>query len=109
MPDDSLRLGEVEHLVLLAVLRLDGLAYAVPIRALIADEAGVTLTRGSVYVTLDRLEEKGLVESTFSEPTGEPGGKARRLFRLLPAGMEALRASRRALDRLAEGTALGRK
>lgn len=109
MAGDTLRLGEVEHLVLLAVLRLDGLAYAVPIRALIADDAGVTLTRGSVYVTLDRLEEKGFVESAFSEPTGEPGGKARRLFRVLPAGMEALRASRRALDRLAEGTALGRK
>jgi DNA-binding PadR family transcriptional regulator len=79
---DTLRLGEVEHLVLLAALRLDDEAYAVPIRALIADEAGVTLTRGSIYVTLDRLEEKGFVASAFSEPTGEPGGKARRIFRV---------------------------
>lgn len=103
---DSARLGEVELLVLLAVLRLEGGAYAVPIRSVIAEEAGVNLARGSVYVTLDRLEKKGLVESWFSEPTGEPGGKARRLFRILPPGVRALRSARRAFDRLSMGTAL---
>ena len=105
-PADPARLGEVEQLVLLAVLRLAGDAYAVPIRGLIAREAHVRLTRGSIYITLDRLEEKKLVESWFSEPTGEPGGKARRLFRILPAGLTALRAARRAVDRLSVGTVL---
>ena len=105
-PADPTRLGEVEQLVLLAVLRLAGEAYAVPIRELILREARVTLTRGSIYITLDRLEEKKLVESWFSEPTGEPGGKARRLFRILPAGLTALRAARRAVDRLSVGTVL---
>jgi DNA-binding PadR family transcriptional regulator len=103
------RLGEVEQLVLLAVLRLDEEAYAVPIRDVIAREGGVTLTRGSIYITLDRLESKGLVESWFSDPTGEPGGKARRLFRIRPAGVSALRAVRRAVDRLSAGTVLGRQ
>jgi PadR family transcriptional regulator PadR len=103
------RLAEVEHLVLLAVLRLEGEAYAVPIRELIEREAGVTLTRGSIYITLDRLEEKELVESWFSEPTAEPGGKARRVFRIRPSGLAALRAARRAVDRLAAGTVLTRK
>jgi DNA-binding PadR family transcriptional regulator len=105
-PADPARLGEVEQLVLLAVLRLAGEAYAVPIRELIGREAQVRLTRGSIYITLDRLEEKKLVESWFSDPTGEPGGKARRLFRILPAGMQALRAARRAVDRLSTGTVL---
>ena len=100
------RLGEVEQLVLLAVLRLNEDAYAVPIRDLIRREANVTLTRGSIYITLDRLEEKQLVESWFSAPTGEPGGKARRLFRILPTGLAALRAARRAVDRLSAGTVL---
>jgi DNA-binding PadR family transcriptional regulator len=109
MSSDSSRLGEVEQLVLLAVLRLKNAAYAVPIRALIVDEAGVALSRGSIYVTLDRLEEKGLVESWFSEPTGEPGGKARRLFRIRPAGVEALRSVRRAVDRLSAGTVVARR
>jgi DNA-binding PadR family transcriptional regulator len=107
-PSDPVRLGEVEQLVLLAVLRLEGEAYAVPIRELIKREAHVTLTRGSIYITLDRLEGKKLVESWFSEPTGEPGGKARRLFRILPAGIAALRAARRAVDRLSTGTVLGK-
>jgi PadR family transcriptional regulator PadR len=105
-PSGPVRLGEVEQLVLLAVLRLAGEAYAVPIRELIRREARVTLTRGSIYITLDRLEEKKLVQSWFSEPTGEPGGKARRLFRILPAGIAALRAARRAVDRLSAGTVL---
>ncbi len=107
-PSGPVRLGEVEQLVLLAVLRLAGEAYAVPIRELIRREASVTLTRGSIYITLDRLEEKKLVQSWFSEPTGEPGGKARRLFRILPAGIAALRAARRAVDRLSVGTVLDR-
>jgi DNA-binding PadR family transcriptional regulator len=106
---EPLRLGEVEQLVLLAVLRLEGEAYAVPIRALIEREAGVELARGSIYVTLERLEQKGCVESWFSEPIAEPGGKARRLFRIRPAGLAALRAARRAFERLSANTVLERK
>ena len=68
-------LGEVEQLVLLAVLRLGDDAYAVPIRSLILDEAGVDLSRGSVYVTLERLERKGYVISWFSNPQAVRGGQ----------------------------------
>ena len=67
------------------------------------------LSRGSIYITLDRLEEKGLVESWFGDPISEPGGKARRLFRIRPAGLSALRAAQRAVDRLSAGTPLARK
>jgi DNA-binding PadR family transcriptional regulator len=108
MPPLDSRLAEVEQLVLLAVLRLAGEAYAVPIRELIAKEGGVRLTRGSIYITLDRLEQKGLVESWFTEPTGQPGGKSRRFFRIRAAGVAALRAARRAVDRLSAGTVLER-
>ena len=103
------RLGEVEQLVLLAVLRLEGTAYAVPIRDLIQRQTGLALARGSIYITVDRLERKGLVESQMSDPTPEPGGKARRVFRIRPAGVAALRAARRAVDQLAAGTIVGRK
>ena len=101
-------LGEVEQLVLLAVLKLQGEAYAVPIRDLIRREARVELSRGSIYITLDRLEKKGLVASTFSEPLQTRGGKARRMFTIRPAGLAALRQSRRALQRLSAGTVLTR-
>jgi DNA-binding PadR family transcriptional regulator len=108
MASDIPRLGEVEQLVLLAVLRLEGEAYAVPIRELILREAEVDLPRGSIYVTLERLEEKGLVDSWFSEPLAEPGGKARRLFGMTRMGISALKSARRAIDRLANGTIVAR-
>jgi DNA-binding PadR family transcriptional regulator len=105
---DQPLLGEVESLVLLAVLRLSDDAYAVPIRALILREAGVSLSRGTIYVTLERLEQKGYVTSWFSDPTSVRGGKARRLFRVKPFGVAALRGAQRAVDQLAEGTVLAR-
>jgi PadR family transcriptional regulator, regulatory protein PadR len=101
-------LGEVEQLVLLAVLRLGDEGYAVPVRDLIREETGVELSRGTIYVTLERLERKGYVTSWFSDPQAVRGGKARRIFRLKPAGLAAVRASKRAVDRLAAGTILAR-
>jgi DNA-binding PadR family transcriptional regulator len=103
---DQPLLGEVEQLVLLAVLRLGSEGYAVPIRDLIKEEAGVELSRGTIYVTLERLERKGYVTSWFSDPQAVRGGKARRIFRLKPAGLTAVRASKRAVDRLSAGTIL---
>ena len=100
--------GEVEQLVLIAVLRLGEDAYAVPIRSLVHDEAGIALSRGAVYVTLERLEAKGYVTSWFTEPIAVRGGKARRMFRLTAAGLAATRASKDAVDRLAAGTSLAR-
>jgi DNA-binding PadR family transcriptional regulator len=105
-PIEQPLLGEVEQLVLLAVLRLGDEAYAVPIRALILDEAGVDLSRGTIYVTLERLERKAYVTSWFSDPQAVRGGKAKRLFKLKPAGVAAVRATKRAIDRLAAGTIL---
>lgn len=108
MATEIQRLAEVEQLVLLAVMRLEGDTYAVPIRELILTEAEVDLPRGSIYVTLDRLEEKGLVESWFGDPVAEPGGKARRLFRATANGVAAMQAARRAFDRLSRGTVVAR-
>jgi len=102
-PDLSL-LGEVEQLVLLAVLRLGDDAYAVTIRALILEETGASLSRGTVYVTLERLKRKGYVTSWFSEPQAVRGGKSRRFFRVNATGISAVRAAKGAVDRLAEGT-----
>jgi DNA-binding PadR family transcriptional regulator len=99
-------LGEVEQLVLLAILRIGEDAYAVPIREELARNGGVSLSRGTIYVTLDRLERKGYVTSTFTDPTPEPGGKARRCFRIERQGVMALRAAHRMIDRLRAGTVL---
>jgi PadR family transcriptional regulator, regulatory protein PadR len=99
-------LGEVEQLVLLVILRLGEGTYAVPIRDELRKH-GVELSRGSVYVTLDRLERKKYVRSWFDDPTPEPGGKARRCFAIERDGVAALRANQKLLRRLQAGTLLG--
>lgn len=103
------KLGDLEQLVLLAVLRLEESAYAVNVRDEIADRAGRSLTRGTIYVTLHRLEEKGLLESWFSDPTPERGGKAKKCFRLAPGALEALREARDVWRSMWAGTALAQE
>jgi PadR family transcriptional regulator PadR len=93
-------LGELEQLVLLAAIRLGDDAYAVSIRDEIETRAGVNLSRSSVYVTLDRLDRKGYVTSSFGDPTPERGGKAKRCFRVAAAGRRALDEVERTIARL---------
>jgi PadR family transcriptional regulator, regulatory protein PadR len=96
-------LGEFEQMVLLAILRLSGDVYGVPIVDEIERRTGRSVARAAVYVTLRRLEEKGLVSSWMGEPSAERGGKARRCVKVEPAGLEALRESRQALERMWSG------
>lgn len=102
MPLESL-LSEWEHMVLLAVLRLGEGAYAVSIRDEISSVTKLQPLRGSIYVTLDRLEKKRYLTSWMSDPLPERGGKARRYFRLTPAARQALRASRAAFVKMWDG------
>lgn len=99
-------LGEFEQLVLLAVARLGEKGYGATIRAEIEESGGRPATLGAVYATLSRLEEKGCVVSWQGESTARRGGRAKRHFRLLPAGERALVESRRMLDRMWEGVKL---
>jgi DNA-binding PadR family transcriptional regulator len=96
-------LGDFEQMVLLAILRLDGEVYGVPIVDEIERRTGRNVSRAAVYVTLRRLEQKGLVASWMSEPTSERGGKPRRCVRVEPEGARVLRESRRALDGMWDG------
>jgi DNA-binding PadR family transcriptional regulator len=96
-------LGELEQLVLLALVRLEGDAYGVAVQREIARRAGRATSFGTVYTTLARLEEKGLVASRLGEPTPERGGRRKKYFRLTAAGARALRASLRALRTMARG------
>lgn len=93
-------LGELEQLVLLAVVHLDGDGYAVSIRDEIERRTGIALGRGSVYVALDRLNRKGYVTSALSDPTPERGGKAKRCFAISAAGRRALAAAEQAVARM---------
>jgi len=91
--------------VLLAAIHLNPDAYAVSIRDEIEQRTGIALGRGTVYVALDRLNRKGYLTSSYSDPTPERGGKARRCFRITAAGRRALAAAERAVARMRQAAA----
>jgi DNA-binding PadR family transcriptional regulator len=97
--------GEFEQVVLLAILRLDDNAYGVTIRKEIRECTGRNAAPGALYNTLDRLEEKGMVQSRMGDSSPERGGRAKRLFTVTSQGIEAVsnaqRGYRRLMDRLA--------
>jgi PadR family transcriptional regulator PadR len=96
-------LGELEQIVLLAVLRLAGDAYGVAIRDEIRSRTGRSISPGTIYPTLDRLERKGYISSLAGEPLPERGGRSRRIYEIRPEGLAALRASLRMLQALGSG------
>ena len=100
------QLGEFEQVVLLAILRLKAEAYGARIRAEIAACTEREPTSGALYTTLDRLESKGLVSSSFGDPTPERGGRPKRYFEVTASGIEALARAQRAYRRLLRGVTL---
>jgi PadR family transcriptional regulator len=96
-------LGEFEQMVLLAIAHLRGEAYGIPIVDEIERRTGRSVARAAVYITLRRLEEKGLISSWLGDPTPERGGKGRRYVKLEPEGAKALREARRVADRMWQG------
>ncbi len=96
-------LGEFELLVLLAVLRLGDEAYGASILEEIGKRTRRHVARGSVYITLDRLEAKGLLGSERGDPTPIRGGRAKRYFKLKPRGLRVLKRRLADLGRLQEG------
>ena len=101
-------LGEFEQVVLLAVARLEGEGYGVSIRREIERRTGRDVSIGAVYATLSRLEDKELVSSYEGEAQPRRGGRARRHFRVEPAGARALEATRGMMERMWDGVELPR-
>jgi PadR family transcriptional regulator, regulatory protein PadR len=96
-------LGEFELVVMLTILRLGEDAYGVPISREIEQQTGRTVTFGTVYATLERLQKKGFVRSSLGEATPERGGRAKRFFRVTLAGLRTVRGTKRNLVRLWQG------
>jgi len=91
-------LGSLEHIILLALVRLDGSAHGMIVRREIEERTGRKISIGAVYATLERLEAKGYVSSSTGDPTPERGGRAKRLFRVEAAGKRALQISDQTLQ-----------
>lgn len=95
--------GELEQMILLAILRLEDGAYALDIIKELDGEAGRRVSRGALYKTLDRMETKGYLTWRQDDATPERGGHPRRCFAVTPDGLELLRTSREALVSLWKG------
>src|SRR5438552_17309656 len=96
-------IGGFELLVLLALMRLGEDAYGVPISEAIEESSGRGVAQASVYITLDRLERKGLVSSRLGEPTAARGGRAKTYFRVTAKGLREVHQARRTLITLWDG------
>jgi DNA-binding PadR family transcriptional regulator len=94
-------IGEFELLILMAVLRLGQDAYAPAVRAEIERRTGRAAARGAVYITLDRLEGKGLLASTMAEPA--EGGRPRRYYQVPARGVRAIKRALSALEQMRQG------
>ncbi|GAB4031402.1 PadR family transcriptional regulator [Spirosoma gilvum] len=97
------QLGEFEEIVLLMIARLFDDAYGAAIVEELSDYLERPISLGVVHRTMQRLEEKGLVHSRFSEPIAERGGRSKRLFTVTLAGEQALREARRIRNELWDG------
>ena len=96
-------LGEFELMVLLSLIRLGDEAYGVPIGREIERQTSREAALGSVYASLERLAEKGLVTSRLGDPTSERGGRAKRYFRVTSLGLRQVRETQRVLVNLWKG------
>lgn len=101
-----LPLGELEQMILLAVLQCGDDAYGVTVQEQLAARTKRRVASGAIYMTLDRLEKKGLLVSSLSEPIAERGGRSKRLYRVTKPAVAALKHSRRALINLWDGLEL---
>jgi DNA-binding PadR family transcriptional regulator len=96
-------IGELEQLLLLAVLRLGTEAYGSDIARELDARAGRSVSRGALYTSLDRLEDKGLVRWKAAPGTPARNGLPRRVYTVTAVGLKALRASRATLQRMWRG------
>ena len=96
-------LGSLEHIVLLAVMRLGSDAYGMTVRREIEGATGRDISIGAVYATLVRLESKGFIKSYAGEPTAERGGRAKRYFSMTADGKGALRNTHEIILKMSAG------
>jgi DNA-binding PadR family transcriptional regulator len=98
--------GEFEHIVLLAILRLADQAYGVTVRQEIQSRIRREISIGAVYAILDRLETKGYVKSCHGDPTPERGGRSKRFFHITAEGLGAVERTRHAIQSMTQGLSL---
>lgn len=95
-------LGEFEHLVLATALRVED-GYGAELMRELEERTGRQVQGGALYVTLDRLEEKGYLVSRMGNPDRQRGGRPKRFVEVTPEGVRALSEHREAFLRVWDG------
>ncbi len=93
-------LGELEEIILLIVASLFDNAYGVLIQEEVEKQCDRKITISSVHNVVQRLQEKGYLESRYSDPTPERGGKRKLLFTVTAAGQKAMEEAKSLRDKL---------
>jgi len=102
-------LGEFEYLVLSAASRLGDEAYGVTIRQSIEESTKANCSAGSLYTTLDRLEQKGLIKTSMGDPTPQRGGRPKRLVQVTGKGAREAEAFYKAVMHSSRGAKWSRE
>lgn len=92
-------LGNLEEVVMIAIGNLGSNAYGATIHEEL-EHVNRRISIGSLYITLNRMEEKGYIESRQGEATPERGGRAKRYYKILGNGLRALADAERARNEL---------
>ena len=101
------RLGEFEEFTLLAVRALGDDTYAVPVQQYVEKVTARSVSLGSIYAALARLEDKGFLRSTMSEAEARRGGKSKRIYTVTPSGLRTARELHRSRERIWNAIAEG--
>lgn len=96
-------LGEFELLVMLAVMQLGDEAYPLAVADRIEQRTKRKASRPSVLITLERLEDKGLLTSRYGDPTPVRGGRSKRFFAPKPLAVQAVQAALERIDAMKAG------
>ena len=96
-------LGDLEQLLLFAVLRLGGTASGSAIRDEMKERTGRSISPGAVYTAMARVEERGFVTSDIDGPAPARGGRRKKFYRLAPAGAQALQSAYDQVANMADG------
>lgn len=107
MPSTQYNLGQLEEILLIAIMRLRTNAYGVSIQRTVEEVGGRSTSLGAIYTTLERLEQKGYVSSYEGEATPQRGGRPKRYFKVEAPGLRALNDANSTRSQLMQGVDLG--
>ena len=83
-------LSRTEELLLNCILRLKENSYTFLIRERLKEITGKTWAFGAIFISLDRFEKKGYVESFLGNETPERGGRRKRFYRVTSYGLKTV-------------------